>query len=136
MKRVIAMATVLIAMALITFSGCGMLSPTDDGDSRATNYYQCWVGGNGGGVNCTNHGNGSFQQYNCSGDGSSPINLSEHFNGWRNLGKSIGGQNCCIVASEAWSGSGSFDVTVSEASGSSSSSSSSGGWWWSGGGWW
>src|SRR5512147_804178 len=49
-------------------------------------------------------GNGAFQQYNCSGSGSSPVNLNEHFNGWRNLGKSIGGQNYCMMAAEAWNG--------------------------------
>jgi endo-1,4-beta-xylanase len=63
-------------------------------------------------------GNGAFVQYNCSGSGSSPINLAEHFQGWQSLGKSLNTQNYCIVASEAWSGSGSADVTVSEASGS------------------
>ncbi len=172
--------------------------------TAATNYYQCWIGGSGGGVSCSNQGNGhytvswntsndwvagtgwnpcnsqniqwtggcsgcnyfgvygwfssplieyyigrgggtsagsystskgtytlnsyncngpniqgngAFIQYNCSGSGSSPINLSEHFAGWRSLGKSLNTQNYCIVASEAWSGSGSADVTVSEASG-------------------
>ncbi|MBN2350991.1 MAG: glycoside hydrolase family 11 protein [Spirochaetales bacterium] len=115
------------------------------GETRATNYYQCWVGGNGGGVNCTDNGNGRYSgNWNtsndfvvgtgwnpcnsrniqwtggCSGSGSSPISLAEHFQGWQSLGKSIGGQNYCIVASEAWQGSGTFDVTVSENTGSGS----------------
>jgi endo-1,4-beta-xylanase len=77
------------------------------------------------------NGNGPFTQYNCSGSGSSPINMAEHFQGWRNLGKSVNSQNYCIVATEAWGGSsGSADVTVSSAgssSGGSSGGSSSGG---------
>jgi len=58
-------------------------------------------------------GNTTFKQYNCSGSGSSGINVSEHFNGWKKLGKGAGSPNYCIVASEGWGGSsGSANVTV------------------------
>jgi hypothetical protein len=75
--------------------------------SYTLNSYNC------NGPNIT--GNGAFIQFNCSGAGSSPINLGEHFNGWKGLGKQVNTQNYCMVASEAWSGSGNADVTVSEA---------------------
>jgi endo-1,4-beta-xylanase len=77
--------------------------------SYTLNSYNC------NGPNIT--GNGAFIQYNCSGAGSSPINLGEHFTGWKGLGKQVNTQNYCMVAAEAWSGSGTADVTVSEASG-------------------
>jgi endo-1,4-beta-xylanase len=55
----------------------------------------------------------TFTQYNCSGSGSSGINLAEHFAGWRTLNQPVGGTNYCIVATEGWGGSsGSADVTV------------------------
>ncbi|WP_027627289.1 glycoside hydrolase family 11 protein [Ruminiclostridium cellobioparum] len=58
-------------------------------------------------------GNTTFTQYNCSGSGSSGINLAEHFAGWRTLGQPVGSTNYCIVAVEGWGGSsGSADVTV------------------------
>lgn len=58
-------------------------------------------------------GNTTFTQYNCSGNGSSGINLAEHFAGWRQLGQSVGSTNYCIVATEGWgNSSGSADVTV------------------------
>jgi endo-1,4-beta-xylanase len=75
--------------------------------SYTLNSYNC------NGPNIT--GNGAFVQFNCSGAGSSPINLGEHFTGWKGLGKQVNTQDYCMVASEAWSGSGSADVTVSEA---------------------
>ena len=59
------------------------------------------------------NGNGPFTQYNCSGSGSSGINVSEHFSGWSKLGKGTSSPAYCIVASEAWGGaSGSANVTV------------------------
>ncbi len=55
----------------------------------------------------------TFTQYNCSGSGSSGVDLAQHFAGWRSLGQSVGGTNYCIVATEGWGGSsGSADVTV------------------------
>lgn len=55
----------------------------------------------------------TFTQYNCSGNGSSGINLGEHFNGWRSIGQPVGSTNYCIVATEGWGGSsGNADVTV------------------------
>ncbi|HEY4787150.1 MAG TPA: glycoside hydrolase family 11 protein [Bacteroidales bacterium] len=63
------------------------------------------------------NGNGPFTQFNCSGSGSSPINMGEHFQGWKNLGKQVNTQNYCIVAVEAWNSSGSADVTVGGSSG-------------------
>jgi endo-1,4-beta-xylanase len=58
-------------------------------------------------------GNTTFQQYNCSGNSGSGINLGEHFNGWKKLGVGGGSPNYCIVATEGWGGSsGSSDVTV------------------------
>lgn len=58
-------------------------------------------------------GNTTFKQYNCSGPSSSGINISQHFQGWRNLGQGAGSPNYCIVASEGWGGSsGSANVTV------------------------
>ena len=56
-KQIYVKATLLIGAAMtLVFAGCGLPgapSGTDNGAVRATNYYQCWVGGNGGGVNCT-----------------------------------------------------------------------------------
>ena len=73
------------------------------------------------------NGNGYFTQFNCNGNGSSPINMAEHFQGWKNLGKQVYTQNYCIVATEAWNySSGNADVTVGGSSSSSSSSSSGG----------
>jgi len=210
-NRITGKAMLVMGAALVlVITGCGMPNaPTgaDNGAARATNYYQCWIGGNQSGVTCTNDaggryrvnwntsndwvagkgwnpcnnaniqwtggctgcnyfgvygwlssplveyyvgrgggasagsystskgsytlnsyncngpnitGNGNFVQYNCSGSGSSPVNLAEHFQGWRSLGKTVTTQNYCMVASEAWSGSGSADVTVSEATGGGS----------------
>jgi len=69
-------------------------------------------------------GNGAFQQYNCSGNGGSPINISEHMNGWRNIGAGVGSANYCIVATEGWGGSsGNADVTVGTGGGSTTTSS-------------
>jgi peptidoglycan/xylan/chitin deacetylase (PgdA/CDA1 family) len=85
--------------------------------SYTLNSYSC------NGANIT--GNGAFTQFNCSGSGSSPINMAEHFQGWKNLGKQVNTQNYCIVATEGWNSSGSADVTVSAASGSTTTSTGS-----------
>ncbi|MBN2353495.1 MAG: glycoside hydrolase family 11 protein [Spirochaetales bacterium] len=58
-------------------------------------------------------GNGAFEQFNCAGDGSSPINLGDHFAEWEILGETVTTQNYCIVATEGWGGSsGSSSVTL------------------------
>jgi endo-1,4-beta-xylanase len=59
-------------------------------------------------------GSGPFTQYNCSGNGGSGQNMSEHYNGWRNIGKGTSeGGGYCIVMVESWSGgSGSASVSV------------------------
>jgi endo-1,4-beta-xylanase len=63
------------------------------------------------GANIT--GSGKFVQFNCSGAGSSPINMSEHFSGWKKLGKQVNSQSYCMVAAEAWNGgSGSTSITL------------------------
>jgi endo-1,4-beta-xylanase len=91
-------------------------SYTTSKGSYTLNSYSC------NGPNIT--GNGAFTQFNCSGSGTSPINMAEHFAGWKSLGKTITSQDYCGVCSEAWSGSGSADVTVSAASGTTTSAGS------------
>jgi endo-1,4-beta-xylanase len=63
-------------------------------------------------------GSGSFSQYNCSGSNSSGQIMSEHYNGWSNLGKGTSyGGGYCIVMVENWSGgSGSASVSVPNSS--------------------
>jgi hypothetical protein len=68
-------------------------------------------------------GDTTFTQFFCSG-GSQPINMGEHINGWRNLGRSIGNHNYQVVAIEGWGGSsGSGNCTVSEGGGGGTTSS-------------
>ena len=63
-------------------------------------------------------GSGSFTQYNCSGSGGSGQNMSEHYNGWRNIGRGTSeGGGYCIVMAESWSGgSGSATISVPNSS--------------------
>jgi hypothetical protein len=70
-------------------------------------------------------GTRTFEQYFCSGGGSS-VNFGQHCNGWRSLGMGVGSQNYQVVAIEGWGGSsGSASATVG--SGGSSTTTSSGG---------
>jgi endo-1,4-beta-xylanase len=59
-------------------------------------------------------GSGSYQQYNCSGNGSSGQNMSQHYNGWRSLGRGTNESGAyCVVMVRSWnSGSGRAVVTV------------------------
>ena len=71
-------------------------------------------------------GTSDFDQYNCSGSSSSPVNMGEHFDGWRSLGASVGNQNYQVVMVEGWSSnSGSANVTLG--GGSSTTTTTSGG---------
>jgi Glycosyl hydrolases family 11. len=83
-------------------TNCGSYS-TSKGN-YTLNTVQC----NGANIN----GNGPFHQYNCSGSGSSGINLQQHYSGWSSKGKGASSPAYCIVATEAWNSSGSADVTV------------------------
>jgi endo-1,4-beta-xylanase len=84
-------------------TNCGSYS-TSKGN-YTLNTVQC----NGANIN----GSGPFHQYNCSGSGSSGINLQQHYSGWSSKGKGASSPAYCIVAVEAWgSSSGSADVTV------------------------
>jgi len=59
-------------------------------------------------------GTSDFDQYNCSGSRSSPVDMGCHFNAWRNLGRSIGSHDYQIVSVEGFSGnSGNASVSVS-----------------------
>jgi len=62
-------------------------------------------------------GTADFDQYNCSGSRSSPVDMGCHFNAWRNLGAGVGSQNYQVVMVEGWSNnSGSASVSVSGSS--------------------
>jgi len=67
-------------------------------------------------------GNGNFQQYNANGSGGSPQNMGDHFNGWRNIGASVGNQNYQIVSIEGWNSSGSASANVGGGGGGGSTS--------------
>jgi hypothetical protein len=49
-------------------------------------------------------GHSPFDQYNCDGPGTSPINMAEHYAAWEKLmGIKILSPYYCVVASEVWS---------------------------------
>jgi endo-1,4-beta-xylanase len=67
-------------------------------------------------------GTADFDQYNCSGSRSGPVDMGCHFNAWRNLGRSVGSQDYQVVMVEGWSNnSGSASVTLGGGGGGSSS---------------
>jgi endo-1,4-beta-xylanase len=72
-------------------------------------------------------GTATFEQYFASGSCPNSVNFSQHCNGWRSLGKSVGSQDYQVVAVEGWGGSsGTANVTVGTGSGSTTTTTSNG----------
>jgi hypothetical protein len=73
-------------------------------------------------------GTSDFDQYNCSGSRSSPVDMGCHFNAWRNMGKGGGSQDYQVVMVEGWSNnSGSGNVTLGGGGGSTSTTTTTSG---------
>jgi endo-1,4-beta-xylanase len=73
-------------------------------------------------------GTSDFDQYNCSGSRSSPVDMGCHFNAWSSMGKGGSSQAYQVVMVEGWSSnSGSGSVTLGGGGGSTSTTTTTSG---------
>ncbi|MEJ2567669.1 MAG: glycoside hydrolase family 11 protein [candidate division WOR-3 bacterium] len=73
-------------------------------------------------------GTSDFDQYNCSGSRSSPVDMGCHFSAWSNMGRGGSSQDYQVVMVEGWSNnSGNASVTLGGGGGGSTTTTTSGG---------